>query len=51
MNHLGTRLIARLRTGESVQISADIRVVFPASAADGVIAGLRQTLDELGLGE
>lgn len=49
-NHLGTRLIARLRTGESVRISVDIRAVFPARAADRVTAELRQTLDELGLG-
>lgn len=42
------RLIASLRTGESVQISAGIRAVFSASTADSVIAKLRQTLDELG---
>ncbi|GIV99189.1 hypothetical protein [Roseiflexus sp.] len=44
----GARLIASLRTGESVQISAGIRAVFSASAADSVIANLRQTLNELG---
>lgn len=49
-NRLGTRLIAKLRTGEDVHIRVDIRAVFPAGIADSVIAELRQTLDELGLG-
>ncbi len=49
-NRLGTKVLPKLRAGTELTIGVDFSVRVVADAAPGLVAELRQALDELGLG-
>jgi hypothetical protein len=50
-NRLGTKILAKLRSGLDLRIGVDFSVTVPAEAASGLADDLRQVLQELGLSE
>jgi hypothetical protein len=49
-NRLGTRILPRLRSGSALTIGVEFTVTVPAAASSGLVADLRQIVQELGLG-
>ena len=50
-NRLGTRILPKLRSGSGLSIGLEFSVTVSAEAASGLVAELRQILQELGLAE
>jgi hypothetical protein len=50
-NRLGTKILPKLRSGSDLRIGVEFSVNVPADSASGLIAELRQVLQELGLGD
>ena len=50
-NRLGTKIIPKLRAGSDLKIGLDFSVTISADSANGLATELRQSLQELGLGE
>jgi len=48
-NRLGTKILPKLRIGSDLKIGLEFSVTVPAGSANGLVAELRQILEELGL--
>jgi hypothetical protein len=50
-NRLGTRILPKLRTGTDLRIAIDLSVTVPKEQASNLEKDIRQSLDDLGLGD
>ena len=50
-NHLGTRILPKLRSGDDLNVKIDCSVSVDAAQANHLATELRQALTDLGLGE
>jgi len=48
-NRLGTKILAKLRTGSDLKVGIDFSVTVDTSVARGLVADLQQIVDDLGL--
>ena len=49
-NRLGTKILPKLRSGSDLKIGLEFAVTVPSASANGLLAELRQILQELGVG-